>query len=204
MPRQQDSTVARSGGSSARMAFTASLDGPTLFRTLMRPASIWSRDRAEGKRYSARWSDPLPAHLFRRHVAGRAEHHAGSVSSGARSRVRPPSGVLAQSSFARPKSRILTRPSAVTNTFSGFRSRCTMPFVRGREAAGDLRRAVEGLSDGTARPSRAAASRLRAARTRCRARRRRARRRRPRACSDGSARRRRAPPARSAAAARHR
>ena len=31
-------------------------------------------------------------------------------------------------SFARPKSRILTRPSFVTKTFSGFRSRWTMPF----------------------------------------------------------------------------
>ena len=31
-------------------------------------------------------------------------------------------------SFARPKSRIFTWPSFVTNTFSGFRSRWTMPF----------------------------------------------------------------------------
>ena len=31
-------------------------------------------------------------------------------------------------SFARPKSRILTRPSSVTNTFSGLMSRWTMPF----------------------------------------------------------------------------
>ena len=31
-------------------------------------------------------------------------------------------------SLARPKSRILTRPSLVTKTFSGFRSRWTMPF----------------------------------------------------------------------------
>ena len=30
-------------------------------------------------------------------------------------------------SFARPKSRILTSPSFVTMTFSGFRSRCTIP-----------------------------------------------------------------------------
>ena len=30
-------------------------------------------------------------------------------------------------SFARPKSRILTSPSFVTITFSGFRSRCTIP-----------------------------------------------------------------------------
>ena len=32
-------------------------------------------------------------------------------------------------SLARPKSRILTRPSVVTKTFSGFRSRWTMPLV---------------------------------------------------------------------------
>ena len=31
-------------------------------------------------------------------------------------------------SFARPKSRIFTRPSLVTNRFSGFRSRWTMPL----------------------------------------------------------------------------
>jgi hypothetical protein len=30
--------------------------------------------------------------------------------------------------FASPKSRILTRPDLVTNRFSGFRSRWTMPF----------------------------------------------------------------------------
>ena len=30
-------------------------------------------------------------------------------------------------SFARPKSRIFTRPSLVTMRFSGLRSRCTMP-----------------------------------------------------------------------------
>ena len=30
-------------------------------------------------------------------------------------------------SFARPKSRILTSPSFVTITFSGFKSRCTIP-----------------------------------------------------------------------------
>ena len=31
-------------------------------------------------------------------------------------------------SFANPKSRILTRPSSVTKTFLGFRSRCTIPL----------------------------------------------------------------------------
>ena len=31
-------------------------------------------------------------------------------------------------SFASPKSSTFTRPSVVTNKFSGFRSRCTIPF----------------------------------------------------------------------------
>ena len=35
---------------------------------------------------------------------------------------------LGSVSLARPKSRILTLPSAVTKRFSGFRSRWTMPF----------------------------------------------------------------------------
>src|SRR5271155_5272429 len=33
-----------------------------------------------------------------------------------------------RTSLARPKSKTLTRPSRVINTFSGFRSRCTIPF----------------------------------------------------------------------------
>ena len=39
-----------------------------------------------------------------------------------------PSCPVAGFSFARPKSRILTRPSRDTKTFSGFMSRCTMPL----------------------------------------------------------------------------
>ena len=34
----------------------------------------------------------------------------------------------APSSFANPKSRIFTVPSAVTNRLAGFTSRCTIPF----------------------------------------------------------------------------
>ena len=41
---------------------------------------------------------------------------------------RAVSGSRTGRSFARPKSRIFTRPSSVTKTFSGFRSRWTIPL----------------------------------------------------------------------------
>jgi hypothetical protein len=41
-------------------------------------------------------------------------------------------------SFANPKSRILMRPSFVTKTFSGFRSRWTIPFVCRGQPVRDL------------------------------------------------------------------
>ena len=41
----------------------------------------------------------------------------------------PLSVVCRSTSFARPKSSTFTRPSVVTNTFSGFRSRWTIPFA---------------------------------------------------------------------------
>ena len=41
--------------------------------------------------------------------------------------VVPPLSCSGCVSFARPKSRILTCPSPVTITFSGFKSRCTIP-----------------------------------------------------------------------------
>ena len=49
----------------------------------------------------------------------------GSVAVGTLVASTLPSACV---SLARPKSRILTRPSRVTKTFSGFRSRWTMPF----------------------------------------------------------------------------
>src|SRR6266542_5503185 len=48
--------------------------------------------------------------------------------------------------FARPKSRILTRPSRVTKTFSGLRSRCTIPFSwAAARPLRDLDRVFDGL-----------------------------------------------------------
>ena len=71
----------------------------------------------------------LAARLLGRHVARRCRRRRRRASP------RSPSGParLAPlpfsrcSTFARPKSRILTKPSRVTITFSGFRSRWTMP-----------------------------------------------------------------------------
>ena len=66
------------------------------------------------------------AHLLGRHVADGAEELAGLGREGAvgwRRSARGP-GFM---SLARPKSRILTRPSRVTKRFSGLRSRWTIP-----------------------------------------------------------------------------
>ncbi len=71
---------------------------------------------------SARVVHCLTAHLLRRHVADRAQHHAGL------GRV-PPWNVVGSVarrvpvSFAIPKSSTFTRPSLVTKMFSGLRSR---------------------------------------------------------------------------------
>ena len=69
----------------------------------------------------------LTAHLFRRHVTSRAHDQTrfGHRMKGRRIGPLEDSGMI---SLARPKSRIFTRPSLVMNRFSGFRSRCTMPF----------------------------------------------------------------------------
>src|SRR5579862_5601295 len=54
----------------------------------------------------------------------------------------------AGTSFARPKSRIFTNPSAVTIRFPGLISRCAMPDSCALEAFRDLRGDVNGLPDG--------------------------------------------------------
>ena len=66
----------------------------------------------------------LAPRLLRRHVADRPQHHARPrvPRQGGRSRVL---ALATTACSARPKSRILTTPSFVTNRFSGFRSRWT-------------------------------------------------------------------------------
>ena len=68
-------------------------------------------------------------HLLGRHVGHGAHQHAGRGVPHARGHHRPRDRAgSACVSLARPKSRIFTRSSEVTNTFSGFRSRWTIPF----------------------------------------------------------------------------
>ena len=85
-------------------------------------------DQRRSEKMSERWSSAAPADLLGRHVADRAEDLPRArlpASGGCR---RSLSGrVERPTDFARPKSRILTRPSRVTKTFWGFRSRWTMP-----------------------------------------------------------------------------
>ena len=71
----------------------------------------------------------LSPDLLGRHVADGAEHDARPGRGGdGRALGARSAGSSVGRSLARPKSRILTRPSLVTNRFSGFRSRCTIPF----------------------------------------------------------------------------
>ena len=87
-----------------------------------------------------------------RSVSGRAwASSAVSASSSGRSAV----------SLARPKSRILTRPSRVTKTFSGFRSRWTMPLsCAAARPLRDLAGVVDGLAMRQRRCADARAQRL--------------------------------------------
>ena len=97
---------------------------------------------------SARWSAGLPADLLRAPCSRRCRGPC-------RRRARPPSAA----SSAGPSRRRLDRaqaevedldcPSRVTNRFSGFRSRWTMPLlVRGGQPARDLAGELDGLADG--------------------------------------------------------
>jgi hypothetical protein len=73
--------------------------------------------------------DRLRAHLLRRHVAGRAQHDADArLEVPRRAIVAPAATGSGSRSLARPKSRILMRPSRVMNRFSGLRSRWTTPL----------------------------------------------------------------------------
>src|SRR5262249_29215093 len=92
------------------------------------PAQHLVENQPEGKDVCALVS-LLPAHLFGRHIAYSAHHHTRIgqwLSVGASESMLWLS--FCGFNFANPKSRILTRPSLVTNRFSGFRSRWTTPF----------------------------------------------------------------------------
>ena len=89
----------------------------------------------------------LAAHLLRRHVGHRAHHHAlaGELGRSAGSRR----AVLGAATLARPKSRTFTRPSLVTITLAGFRSRWTMPLSCAAARASASAMAIPRSADGS-------------------------------------------------------
>ena len=111
--------------------------------------------------------DGLPAHLLRRHVPDRPQHAcpARSRRDAVGARRRRGSGRPGRC-FARPKSRILTRPSREEEVLRLEVAVDDPLVVRGREPAGDLRAristALRGGSGAVCEPLRAA-SRPRAA-----------------------------------------
>ena len=73
--------------------------------------------------------DSQAANLLGRHVTDRAEHQSRlSLQWTVGARSRSPRRIDRWVSFASPKSRILTRLSGLTNTFSGLRSRWMIPL----------------------------------------------------------------------------
>ncbi len=85
------------------------------------------QDRPEGEEVAAAVGRPSRAPARAPCSPSFPSTTPGSVPEIVFRSVRP-SPSSAVFSFARPKSRIFTRPSFVTNRFSGFRSRCTIPF----------------------------------------------------------------------------
>ena len=65
----------------------------------------------------------LSSNLFGRHIADRAQNQAGLGLQGQRGVSAPEESFPGPASLAKPKSRILMRPSLVRKTFSGLRSR---------------------------------------------------------------------------------
>ena len=112
------------------------------------PVSISYSRQAQREDVARRPHRP-PAHLLRRHVAHRPQHHPriGLLQP----RAAPPCPCLlppaAGTSFASPKSRILTRPSEVMKMFSGLRSRWMIPW-RGRRQASATGGYLDGLAPG--------------------------------------------------------
>ena len=88
-------------------------------------------DQPEGELVRTKVHGPSGG-LLRRHVAHGPEDRAGPGRVRSDSSSRSATRLLGRVSAvrrARPKSRILARPSAVTMTFSGLRSRCTTPLA---------------------------------------------------------------------------
>ncbi|MCY1006809.1 hypothetical protein OV079_14860 [Nannocystis pusilla] len=76
---------------------------------------------------------------------------SGAIVAGVPS--RPSSPPSATSSAARPKSRMTTRPSAVTSTFDDLRSRCSLPAAcRALTPAASCSKAGRRRSGGGAAP----------------------------------------------------
>ena len=115
---------------------------------------------------SERGSTACAAHLLGRHVADRAEHHAG-FGPAARSSCPRGASASARISLASPKSRILTASVAGDEQVLGLEVAVDdAALVRGRQAARDLHRVLDRLAKPAAdrRSAARAASRLRAAR----------------------------------------
>ena len=135
----------RSAGCSLRIAVIASIAVSP--RNAREPESISYKTAPKAKTSDAVIGRQAPD-LLRRHVArlSRARRRACIWRRGREHAERrgPDSSCV---SFARPKSRIFTRPSLVMKTFSGFRSRCTMPFsCAAARPRRDLHRVLDGFA----------------------------------------------------------
>ena len=135
----------RSGGSSRKIADIVSAAESPVERADAREHLVEDRPEGEQVRPLVRG---LALHLLGRHVPERPHHDTRLRRRRGRRRFvcgpLCPSGCV---SFARPKSRIFTRPSFVTNRFSGFRSRCTIPFsCAAARPLRDLHRVVDRLA----------------------------------------------------------
>ena len=115
----------RSGGSSRRIADIVSAAESRW--NARWPESISYRIAPKEKR-SERWSADLPFTCSGDMYPSVPMTTPGSVPAAVGRFVCWPPAVSFCVSFARPKSRIFTRPSFVRNRFSGFRSLWMIPF----------------------------------------------------------------------------
>ena len=116
-------------GISGSCMITAARTSETVSPAYMaRPVSISAAPRRR-PRYRHAGRPACLLRLLRRHVGGSADDDTGHGGThGQRGRRRRIAGPDARSALARPKSSTFTRPSGVTLTLAGFRSRWTMPF----------------------------------------------------------------------------